>query len=455
MRLKTRLALIAVLLMSAFIVLHSLLQLRSVAERAEAENDGALPWLMTLLPDRAPPGARSEDEVLQELTRLVQRIEGIRHVRVALHDADGRQLAVAPQRERSVPGWLHRWLVKPQTPQRKDVLLGERTVAYFLVRPARSDELGEIWDDFVSNTLLIVALSVAAMLLLVGAAFHALKPLDRIRDALQALGEGRRTALPPTFHEPEIDGIAHSFNRMADALERARAQRQTLLRRLIDSDELTRRRVAHDLHDELTPYLVALQPLARTLQVQCLGRPDLAGIGETASSLISHQSHVLTTLRRILMGLHPPDLETFGLREALVQMSRMPGAPGEDAPRVRLRAGGDWQGFGPTLDVSIYRMVQECLTNARRHARSSWIDVAFDPGDRLDDGRPALRVTVVNDGVGDAAPPARPGLGTLGMRDRCIALGGSFDAGPDDADARLWRVTIRLPLDTTPAAPTP
>lgn len=455
MRLKSRLALIAVLLMSAFIVLHSLLQLRSVAERAEVENDGALPWLMTLLPDRAPPDARSEPEVLDALTELVHRIEGIRHVRVALHAADGRLLAVAPQRERTVPDWLHRWLVKPQTAQRKDVLLRDRPVAYFLVRPAKSDELAEIWEDVISNTLLIVLLSVAAMLLLAGAAFHALRPLDRIRDALQALGEGRRTTLPPTFHEPEIDGIATSFNRMADALDRAQAQRQTLLRRLIDSEELTRRRVAHDLHDELTPYLVALQPLARTLQLQCLTRPDLADIGQTASSLISHQSHVLTTLRRILMGLHPPDLETFGLREALSQMASQSGAPGEEAPRVRLRADGDWQGFGSTLDVSIYRMVQECLTNARRHACPSRIDLGFDTGDRLDDGRPALRITVVNDGVPSASLQVRPGLGTLGMRDRCVALGGSFEAGPDTMHANLWRVTIRLPLDSSPATPQP
>jgi two-component system sensor histidine kinase UhpB len=453
-RLKTRLALVVVLFMTAFVVCHSLLQLLGVAERADAENDGALPWVLTLLPDRSPPAARTEGEALEQLVHLVRGIDSIRHVRIELHAASGQLLAVAPQRERSVPGWLHRWLVKPQPATRKDVQDGGRTVAYFLVTPANGDELVEIWEDFVRNTLLVVVLSLAAMALIVGSAFRALKPLDRIRDALQALGEGRRGARLPAFHNPEVDGIALSFNRMADALETAQAQRQTLLRRLIDSDEHTRRTVAHDLHDELSPYLVALQPLARTLQIQCATRPDLADIGSTATMLISHQSHILTTLRNILTGLHPPDLETLGLREALARMAAQgPATDGGTPAPVQLHAGGDWQGFGPTLDVSIYRMVQECLTNARRHARPSRIDLRFDPADRLDDGRPALRITVDNDGVPAATAAPETGLGTLGMRDRCLALGGSFEGGPADAAGRAWRVTIRLPLD--PAALTP
>lgn len=447
MSLKTRLALAVVLFMSALVLCHSLLQLMGVAERAEAENDGTLPWVMTLLPDRSPPDIRTEAQALAQLVQLVRNIDSIRHVRLELHAADGRWLAAAPQRERDVPGWLYRWLVKPTPPQRKDVQLDGRTVAYFLVTPASGDELAEIWEDFVGNTLLMVGLSLTAMVLIVGAAFRALKPLDRIREALQALGAGRQGARLPVFHQPEVDGIALSFNRMADALAASDAQRQTLLRRLIDSDEQTRRSVAHDLHDELSPYLVALQPLARTLQLQCARRPDLADIGATAQSLIAHQSHILGKLRDILMGLHPPDLETLGLREALQRMVLRGPADGQGGPQLRLHLQGSWEGFGPTLDVSIYRIVQECLTNARRHARARCIEVRIDSEDRLDDGRPALRITVDNDGVRPGASAPSPGLGTLGMRDRCLALGGSFEAGVADPAGHTWRATVRLPLD--------
>ncbi|MEF7613430.1 HAMP domain-containing protein [Aquincola sp. MAHUQ-54] len=449
MRLKTRLALVVVLFMSAFVVCHSLLQLLGVAERADAENDGALPWVLTLLPDRSPPVARDEAEALERLVHLVRGIDGIRHVRIELHAADGRLLAQAPSRARAVPGWLYRWLAKPQPPVRKEVQgPGGRAVAYFLVTPSTGDELAEIWEDFIRNTLLVMGLSLAAMALIVGSTFRALKPLDRIRDALQALGDGRRGARLPAFHNPEVDGIAQSFNRMAAALEAAQAQRQTLLRRLVDSDENTRRTVAHDLHDELSPYLVALQPLARTLDMQCATRPDLADIGGTARTLIAHQSRILATLRNILTGLHPPDLETLGLREALARMAAQAPAAGEGPPAlVRLHADGDWQGFGPTLDVSIYRMVQECLTNARRHGRPGRIDITFDTDARLDDGRPALRITVANDGVRPGTGTAPAGLGSLGMRDRCIALGGSFQGGPAGASGGSWRVEICLPLD--------
>ena len=175
-----------------------------------------------------------------------------------------------------------------------------------------------------------------------------------------------------------------SFNRMADAQVASNSERQSLLRKLVDSDEDTRRSVARDLHDELSPYLVAMQPLVRTLAMKCARQPELDDVAQTVATLVEHQSHILAKLRAILMGLHPPELETLGLRGAIERMVAMPLK--NDRGQVlalEFLAGGDWSSFGPTLDVSIYRLIQECLTNARRHAHGAGISVQMDPRARL------------------------------------------------------------------------
>ncbi|HSI58483.1 MAG TPA: HAMP domain-containing protein [Ideonella sp.] len=449
MRLKNRLALVVVLFMSAFVACYSLLLLVEVPERADAETAGSLPWVLSLLPDRVDSSPRGEGEPLQRLVELVHGLDKIRHVWVALRTPDGALVVGTPSRARQLPGWLSARLSSPQPPARKDVMEGGRVVAYFEVGPATGDELAELWEDFIRSTLLVVGLSLVAMVLIVWFTFRALKPLDRIRDALRAVAAGRQNARLPVFRNPEMDEIAMSFNRMADAQAASNAERQTLLRKLIDSDENTRRSVAHDLHDELSPYLVALQPLVRTLQIKCAKRPELEDIAATVDTLIDHQTHILAKLRAILMGLHPPELDTLGLRGALERMAAQPlHTEAGQRIEVNFHAGGDWLGFGPTVDVSVYRLVQECLTNVRRHSAGTRVDIVFDPAARLQ-GRAAIGIEVVNDCRAGAAPAGGGGLGVPGMRDRCVALGGSFEAGA--VDARAWRVRIRLPLDT--AAP--
>lgn len=455
MRLKNRLALVVVLFLSAFVGCYSLLLFLEVPLRAGAETNGAMPWVLRLLPGHADAELHGQAAQRQALVALVQGLEGIRHVRVVLRAPGGDWLAGTAPPAQPLPSWLSARLT-PKAAVRKDVSDGDQLLAYFEVSPAIDDELAELWQDFVRAATLVTGLSLAAMLLILWFTFQSLKPLDRIRDALRAVAAGRQDARLPAFSSPEMQEIAMSFNRMADAQAASHAERQALLRKLIDSEENTRRSVAHDLHDELSPYLVALQPLVRTLQLKCAQRAEWRDLSATVDSLIGHQSHILAKLRAILMGLHPPELETLGLRGAIERLAAQP-LRSDDGREIAvlLHAGGDWQAFGPTLDVSVYRLIQECLNNARRHAAGDRVEVRFDPQTRAQ-GRTMLAIEVVNDyfpqrsgggGVGGG------GLGLPGMRDRCLALGGSFEAGP--LHGEHWRVRVQLPLDADTARTDP
>jgi signal transduction histidine kinase len=90
------------------------------------------------------------------------------------------------------------------------------------------------------------------------------------------------------------------------------------------------------------------------------------------------------------------------------------------------------------VDASAYRIVQEALTNVLRHAGSASVSVAIS---RADD---ALRIDVTDDGAGAATPSDGEGHGITGMRERALALGGTFEAGPRDVGG--WRVLAVLPL---------
>lgn len=198
MKLKNRLGLVVALFMSAFVVSYSLLTLLEVPERANAETEGAMPWVISLLPDHVDESLTPGEPQLRPLAGLVEGLREIRHIHVALRAPDGRLLAATPLEDRPVPGWLTARLSPPGPPIRKDVRDGQRLVAYFEVSPATSDELAELWEDYLRSTALVVALSLISMGMIVWGAFHALKPLDRIRDALRAMAAGHQQARLPT-----------------------------------------------------------------------------------------------------------------------------------------------------------------------------------------------------------------------------------------------------------------
>lgn len=451
MKLRTRLALVIVLFISAFVACFTLMMLLEVPDRAEAETRGALPLLVDLLPGQVDSSARGVGVAIERLAHQVRGMHSLRHVSVVLHAPDGQVLAVSPRRPRELPNWLYARLSQPYEVIRKDVYSGGHLIAYYEASSSSADELTELWEDFRRNTLLFVALALGAMVLILWYTFRTLHPLDRIRHALASLETGDETTRLPSFGTPEMDQIATSFNSMADALDLANADRQALLRRLIDVEEETRRSVAHDLHDELGPYLIALQPLTRTIQRECASQPALATVSPLVDTMIDHQTLILARLRSILTGLHPPELETLGLRRAIERIAFEEGGRSDPPGSVHFDPGGDWQTFGPILDVSIYRLVTECLTNARRHGSGGDLAITFQPDLSLH-GRPALGLIVTSASQGDSADAdTGSGLGIIGMRDRCLALGGQFRAGPDGPDH--WKVEILLPLDRKPTGP--
>lgn len=214
-------------------------------------------------------------------------------------------------------------------------------------------------------------------------------------------------------------------------LRRLVSERGALLARALAIQEEERARLARDLHDELgqaqTAVLLGLRSVAnaRTL--------DQAR--ERAESVHEIAVGAVESTRRMARGLSPRVLLDFGLSEAIERVCEdVSAASGIDITRT-IDTGTDR--LPASIEIAAYRVVQEALTNAVKHAHASSIGVRL----WLEDGRLILEVS--DDGRGlPEADRAASGLGLAGMRQRVVLLGGEFRATSGAASGTILRASF-------------
>ena len=192
-----------------------------------------------------------------------------------------------------------------------------------------------------------------------------------------------------------------------------------------------RRDLARELHDEFGPYLFAIRAQAAALGKAIPARPDLSGLSGMARAIQDEVDALQRSNRRVLGRLRPAALDDLGLQAALEALI---GSWRETRPEVEVSLDSTvaLDDLGALTSLTVYRVVQEGLTNAFRHAGATRIDIRFDaPLADAASNAPAeqpLRVRVDDNGVG-LKEPYRDGLGLTGMKERLLALGGRLKVG--------------------------
>jgi signal transduction histidine kinase len=220
-----------------------------------------------------------------------------------------------------------------------------------------------------------------------------------------------------------------------------------------------RARIARELHDVVAHHISVIAVQAKTARLTTPGLPDagadrFAAIGDTARAGLTEMRRLLGVLREDA-HLAEPDLPSPPPRPA-AERQPQPGLPqlGELIDEARAASGsvvrfivsGPVARLDPGVELAAYRIVQEALTNVRRHAAGAAVDVELRyAGD-------VLRLRIRDNGPGLAA--RHTGHGLLGMRERAAAVGGSLQTGP--APGGGFRIEAELPaqaLDTVASAP--
>ncbi|MEV0646929.1 sensor histidine kinase [Phytomonospora sp. NPDC050363] len=197
--------------------------------------------------------------------------------------------------------------------------------------------------------------------------------------------------------------------------------------------------LARELHDTVAHHVSGIAIQAQAGRAVAASHPERAI--EALAAIEDAATRTLTELRAIVGVLRAPQVTGLAPQPGVAEVERL-ATDGRTRPCVDVTLSGEFDDLSPAVGAAIYRLAQESITNARRHARHATRVTVAVTGDA-----DQVRLTIDDDGsaTGGRAPA---GYGLVGMRERASLLGGTFHAGP--AAERGWRVEAVLPRAGTP-----
>jgi signal transduction histidine kinase len=295
----------------------------------------------------------------------------------------------------------------------------------------------------VSRMLGIGTVMILAMCLLVYLAIaRSLRPTAEILSGLNRLADGDLVHRLPRFKLKELDRIAEVFNGLAQRLEATTHERSELARKLVNAQEQERRNIARELHDDVAQRLSAVNGLATSIKRACQHAAPSAA--RQSEELVTIASGTMRSLRETLTCLRPPEIDDLGLITSLHNLVEGHNRFANGKTTFSLEAIGAFDDLPVEMSAHVYRIVQEGLNNAARHANAHTVSVLLENSIDSRTNMRRIDLAVIDDGR-NAPAPARDvqgGIGLVGIRERVFALSGSFAAGQRDGNGFELRVSF-------------
>ena len=267
----------------------------------------------------------------------------------------------------------------------------------------------------------------------------ALAPLDHLQRGVEDVQSGTLDVRvdPGPLSDERFDRLTSTFNEMVSRLEQDARQLHELSGAILEAQEEERHRVARELHDEAAQALTSLLVHLRLLEKSETPEDGRKQVQE----LRSLTARALEDVRRVALELRPTILDDLGLESALAWRADELNDAGDTA--VDLKTSGLHDRLPSNVELVLYRVAQEALSNVVRHARARHAQISI----TAESGKVVLEVT--DDGAGfDAAQPrsGKPhGLGLLGMRERLALVGGELAI--TSALGKGTRIVAVVPLE--------
>jgi two-component system sensor histidine kinase UhpB len=316
------------------------------------------------------------------------------------------------------------------------VVLGAGLGTYLTVQFARQEPTSSpLW--LVGSFMIVgTGLSLLVNYVVLKAAFLPLQAIERTVSEVRRGNFGARVPLEGG-RDPLLHAFTATLNAMLDTLERDRQQLQALSVQVIDAQEAERKRIARELHDETAQTLTSL--LVRLRILERAGDP--AQVRACVAELRGLTLQALEEVRNMARELRPTTLDDLGLVAAAQSYTEHCAELLGFA--VTFHAETFTQRLSPHVELVLYRVIQEALTNVARHANARHVEVQL-----TQEGTRAV-ATVRDDGVGfdveGVLASKERGLGLFGMQERMALVGGRLQL-------RSWRgggtlVRAEVPLD--------
>lgn len=263
--------------------------------------------------------------------------------------------------------------------------------------------------------------------------------LDELPTVLLVLGLGLSWFATRRYREARQE-IARRKSAEAQ-LALALADNRRLAQQYVDLQESERKALARELHDELGQYLNVIKLDAVGLRDGSDG--SQAVTHRRASTIVANCDHIHGALATLIRELRPTGLDELGLAAALEHCletwrARLPGVA------LRLQIAGDISALPESITVTLYRLVQEGLTNVAKHAAARHVSVRLERAGVLGSDDDRIEASVADDGAGTSIGLPTRGLGLIGMRERVMALRGRlrFTSSPGQG----FELAARIPL---------
>ena len=350
-----------------------------------------------------------------------------------------------PAREDGAPAWFGALIAPPVASRNVPVAVNGQRIGRVEILAESRDEIAEVWSNTVALAAVAAAVNIGMIALLYFLFGRVLDPLTTVARGLADLEARNYQVRLKRPSARELAAMINRFNALAAALDALRTENETLNRRLIAAQDEERRRTALELHDEVGPSLFGLKVNANSIAAAAAVSPDPTArkLKERAHDMLAIIEHLQAINRSMLNRLRPMALGHVPLREVLADLVQ---DRARQHPQISFSFCADklMPSYGDSIDLTVYRCVQESLTNVIRHANAKHVGVALDEAvDKTShvNGAARLQLMVRDDGCGmDASAP--PGFGIRGMQERVQGLGGRYGMESARGDGTCVRIEI-------------
>lgn len=373
----------------------------------------------------------------RRLHLLIADFNGDRHLRATWQDSGGRIIAESKpaEPERTVPKWFQDVIRQPEQRVHVGLPVAFDGLGRFVLETDSRNEIGEVWDD-IRNTLTILGV---LCVLVLGCVYwllgRALGPLDQLAKALDQVSQSKKAPFIPETGPAEFVQVYRGFNAMAERLSKTEAKNRGLAEQLATVQEEERADLARDLHDEIGPFLFSVDVDAAAI-AHCLDNGKLKEIPGHVATIRDSIGHLQRHVKDLLGRLRSEALVDVSLLDAVDNLIRFWSVR---YPTVEFDVEAPDHSLGEIVDQTIFRIVQESLSNALRHGRPQRVEIEIVPEER------GVSIDVRDDGCGLRTNGDGTGFGIAGMRERVMALEGTFEVR-DRTESSGVVVSAWLPL---------
>jgi two-component system, NarL family, sensor histidine kinase UhpB len=312
------------------------------------------------------------------------------------------------------------------------VVLGAIAGTYLTLRWA--DNVESVLEFVLAFALVGTLVSVVVNWLVLRATFQPLDELERTVDQVRQ-GNFSVRASKPDFGDPNIDALSQTMNGMLDTVERYRAQLHSLSMQVVNAQEEERKRIARELHDDTAQVLTA--QLLRLKTMEAIGQ-DLDP--EDLGQLIDMTAEALEDVRHMAHELRPPSIDDLGLYASVESLT----AQFRERFNIPItyRTEGSKRRFPSGIEIAMYRIIQEALTNVAKHSKADSASVSVGNDERC------VWARVEDHGIGfepDGVDRSDgSGLGLFGMQERTTLFNGKLKI--ESTPGHGTNVIVRIPL---------